>query len=51
MRLHRRDHDLADDAEFEAMIRQLYEEVPVDADAMLRANRAYVASYIALGDE
>ena len=50
-RMHRRDSDFADAAAFEAMVVQLCEEVPVDPDAMLRANRAYVASYIALGDE
>ena len=31
------------------MIEQLCEDVPVDTDAMLRANLSYVARYLDLG--
>ena len=51
VRLHRRDSDLANDVEFRDMILQLCEDVPVSADNMLRANRRYIAQYLALGAE
>ena len=50
-RLDRRDRDVADQAEFHRMIRQLYREVPINVDAMLKANHGYIARYLALGDE
>ena len=51
VRLYRRDRDLATDAEFSAMIEQLCEDVPINVDNILRANRDYVDHYLALGDE
>ena len=33
------------------MICQLYEEVPVNTDAILRANRGFIEQYLALGAE
>ena len=51
VRLHRRERDLKDHAEFKAMIEKLYSEVPIDTEAMLRANRSHIAHYLALGDE
>ena len=51
VRLHRRDADIENDDEFRAMIRKLYREVPVNVDAMLRANRSHIDRYIALGEE
>ena len=33
------------------MVLQLCEDVPVNADNMLRANRRYIAQYLALGAE
>ena len=51
VRLHRRDRDLASDAEFRAMIQQLTEDVPVNADSILRANRAWIAKYLELAAE
>ena len=50
-RLHRRDCDFVDAAAFEAMVQQLCDDVPVNPTTILRANHAYIASYIALGDE
>ena len=49
VRLHRRDEDVASEDEFRAMIRQLYEDVPINTEAILRANRRYLAQYLALG--
>ena len=49
VRLHRRNSDLADEEQFRAMVKQLYEDVPVNTDAMLRANQRYIAQYLALG--
>ena len=49
VRLHRRDSDLADEEQFRAMVKQLYEDVPVNTDAILRANQGYIAKYLALG--
>ena len=51
VRLHRREENLKDHAEFEAMIQQLYQEVPIDADAILRVNQPHIARYLALGAE
>ena len=33
------------------MIQQLCDDVPINPDAILRANRAYIAYYRALGEE
>ena len=51
VRLHRRDEDLANDEAFRAMIRQLYEEVPIITENILRANQRYLAQYLALGSD
>ena len=51
VRLHRRERDLASDEEFRNMIRELTEEVPINTENMLRANRHYLDHYIALGEE
>ena len=50
-RLHRRNTDLASHEEFKAMIQQLCDDVPINTDNILRANRSYVAHYLALGAE
>ena len=51
VRLHRRDSDLANEEEFRGLVRQVYEDVPVNTDAILRANHRFIAKYLALGDE
>ena len=51
VRLHRRETDLKDHAELEAMIVQLYQEVPICTENILRANRSYIEHYLALGEE
>ena len=51
MRLHRRDENIKDEAEFSQMIEKLCEEVPINTDNILRSNRAYVNYYLALGEE
>ena len=51
VRLHRRERDLRDHAEFEQMITQLYQEVPICTENILRANRSYIDHYLALGAE
>ena len=51
VRLHRRDRDLTNQAEFRAMIEQLCADVPVNAENILRANRLYINHYLDLGDE
>ena len=43
VRLHRRDRDLASDDEFRAMVQQLCKDVPINTDAILRANQSYIA--------
>ena len=50
-RLHRRDTDVKDHAEFERMIQQLCDDVHIDTDAMLRSNRAYINRYLQLGED
>ena len=51
VRLHRRDADFRNEAEFRAMIQQLCDDVPIDVEAILRANHGYLAHYRALGAE
>ena len=51
VRLHRREEDLADANQFRAMIQQLCDDVPINTDAILRANQRYLAHYLALGAE
>ena len=51
MRIHRRETDFANDAEFPAFIKKLCDEVPIDHTAILRANHDYIARYLALGAE
>ena len=51
VRLHRRDRDLTSDDEFRAMIRQLCEDVPINAANILRANHAWIAKYLELAAE
>ena len=43
VRLHRRETNILDMAQFRAMIKALYEEVPLNQDSLLRANRQYVS--------
>ena len=50
VRLHRRDVDFANEAEFRAMIQQLVDDMPVNTENILRANYRYLAQYLALGD-
>ena len=33
------------------MIQQLCDDVPIDTDAILRANRSYIDRYLQLGEE
>ena len=51
VRLHWREHDPVDDAEFRAMIQQLCDDVPINPDAILRSNRDWLDKYLALGAE
>lgn len=51
VRLHRRETDLANEAQFRDMVHQLCDEVAIDHSAILRANHDYIAHYLALGDE
>ena len=51
MRLHRRERDIANEEEFRQMIWQLTEDVPINTENMLRANRRWLDHYIALGEE
>ena len=51
VRLHRRERDFPNAAAFEQAVLQLCDDVPIDPDAMLRANRSYIEHYLALGDE
>ena len=51
VRLHRRDRDLTSDEEFRAMIRQLCEDVPINAANILRANHPWIAKYLELAAE
>ena len=46
--MHRRERDLADDDEFRAMVQQVCDDVPVNPDTILRANRAYIVHYLKL---
>ena len=39
VRLHRRDADILSMAQFRAMIKAVYEEVPINSDSLLRVNR------------
>ena len=39
VRLHRRDADILSMAQFRAMIKAVYEEVPINPDSLLRVNR------------
>ena len=50
-RLHRRDRDLTSDEEFRAMIRQLCDDIPINTDAILRANQPYLAKHLAMASE
>ena len=51
LRMHRRDNDFQNEAEFRQFVQQVCDDVHIDPDAILRANHAYFAHYRALGAE
>ena len=48
-RLHKRDLGFRDEAELRQFVQQVCDEVPIDPDAVLRANRSWLKRYLALG--